>query len=271
MDISLGNLFNLYVFSTGRRMYAMGLTRQAALALGNAIIVSHIDEALAHDRITRMLDLRWAGRELLNRGNGKLKELDGLTDNTVTALRDGALLQTRGMHPRDRIHTTVDAFLTDLMPGGVQSVTGLPYVEQISAVDTILARLQGPLAPMVQELGLNRQVDRLAALAVAYRAALDESNLGGNGIAFEEVRKARELGQQYLMQLLALIVGGYYQETDEHRAARQALLAPILQQNEAIRAFLRARRAVRDVDPESGVEEPAVDEPAAAEPAAPTA
>ena len=38
--------------------------------------------------------------------------------------------------------------------------------------------------------------------------------------------------------------------------ARSALLAPILKQNEAIRTYLRARRGVEDVDPETGEIDP---------------
>lgn len=256
MDITLGILFKLYGFSTGRRMYAMSLVRPIAVGLGNKRIVKHIDTALAHDRVTRALDLRWAGRALLNRGDGKLKEVDALTDNMITALRDGALLQTRGMEPGDAIHDTVDAFLEDLLPAGVQAITSLPYVDQISAVDTLVSRLQGPLAPMVEELGLTRQVDRLAELAVAYRAALDESTMGADAVVFAEVREARERGQEYLLELVVLILSAYLEATPEQREARDALLTPIMLQNEAIRDYLRTRRAPRDVDPDSGVEEP---------------
>ena len=256
MDISLGSLFKLYAFSTGRRMYAMSLTRPIAVELGNKKIVKHIDAAIAQDRVTRELDLRWAGRTLLNRGNGKLKEIDALTDNMITALRDGALLQTRGMEPGDAIHDTVDAFLTDLLPAGVPAITALPYVDQISAVDALVSRLRGPLAPMVKELGLARQVERLAELAVAYRAALDESTMSADAVVFAEVRAARERGQEHLLELVVLILSAYLDPTPEQREARAALLTPILLQNEAIRDYLRARRAVRDVDPDSGVEEP---------------
>lgn len=52
-------------------------------------------------------------------------------------------------------------------------------------------------------------------------------------------------------------MGKHHERTPEGTAARLALLAPILQQNEAIRQYLRARRAVADVNPETGEDEPA--------------
>jgi hypothetical protein len=63
-----------------------------------------------------------------------------------------------------------------------------------------------------------------------------------------------------------MILGLYPRSTKEHLAARAALLAPILQQNEAIRQYLRSRRAVEDVNPETGEIDPAAP---ASEPAAP--
>jgi hypothetical protein len=273
MLVSLNSLFNIYTFSTGRRMYSMSLVKPIAAARKAKEIVTHIDMALAHDRVTRILDIRWDGRQQLNRGGGKLKAVDGLTDNTITAIRDGAVLQTRGMQPDDPIHGVVEAFLAEALPAGVQAITALPFVDQVSAVDAIVTKLQGPLAPVVKELGLTRQVERLAALAVEYRAALDESTLRSDAIVYEEVREAREKGQQYLLALIVLILATYRDDTPEDEEAREALLTPILQQNEAIRVYLRNRRAVRDVDPDTGLEEPVDGEPVAPapEPAQPQA
>lgn len=50
-----------------------------------------------------------------------------------------------------------------------------------------------------------------------------------------------------------MILGMFYKSDDtQHQAARRTLLAPIVEQNEAVRAYLRARRQVRDVDPDTG-------------------
>ena len=60
-----------------------------------------------------------------------------------------------------------------------------------------------------------------------------------------------------MLEAVAMIVGKYPRSTPEHVANRTALLGPILQQNEAIRAYLRSRRPVQDVNPETGEEDAA--------------
>jgi hypothetical protein len=53
---------------------------------------------------------------------------------------------------------------------------------------------------------------------------------------------------------LAMILGRHWRETPEDALARSTLLRPIVEQNEAIRSYLRSRRPIRDVDPATGEE-----------------
>jgi hypothetical protein len=121
-------------------------------------------------------------------------------------------------------------------------------------VEDIVALLKGELAPSVKELGLGRLLKRLAGLAVEYREALEAPP--PSLIAWGRVRAARAEGHGLLLEAVAIIVGKHHQRTPEGTAARLALLAPILKQNEAIGQYLRARRSVSDVNPDTGEEEP---------------
>lgn len=71
-------------------------------------------------------------------------------------------------------------------------------------------------------------------------------------LSFGTVRATKAQGQEYLLQAVALILGRHYRNTKADVAARQSLLGPILKQNEAIRQYLRVRRASRTSIPRRG-------------------
>jgi hypothetical protein len=75
-------------------------------------------------------------------------------------------------------------------------------------------------------------------------------------ISFGEVKDARTQGQQLLLQAVAMILGLFPSESAADQAGRAKLLGPILRQNEAIRVYLRSRRNVEDVDPDTGLPVP---------------
>ncbi len=55
-----------------------------------------------------------------------------------------------------------------------------------------------------------------------------------------------------MLQAVAIILGKYPSDNDADLAARGKLLAPIFRQNDAIRDYLRARRPVVDINPDTG-------------------
>lgn len=260
MDGTLNDIFNLYEFTSGRRLFALAQVAAIAKDEGFTDLVKHCAAAIAHERAVRELERRWAG-EPVKATNPQAQRIDALTDRTLTALRDSALAQAQGAPPGDPIHAQVEGFLKRIFPISVYAITSLGYVEELAAVDEIVSLLKGELAPTAKELGLKRLADRLADLASQYREALEAppDSLVGWG----RVRAARAEGQGMLLEAVALIVGRHYQRSAEGTAARLALLRPILQQNDAIGQYLKARRAVGDVNPDTGDEAPP---PPAAEP-----
>ena len=281
MEVSLSTLFDFYQFPTGRRLFAHGQTLKQAAAAKLPDVVKHCTAAIAHDRKCLDLERRWAGVAAAARGRGPAAALpagspatlkiDASVDRTLTAIRDHAVNQTAGAPPDDPIHITVAAFLKEIFPTTVQDVTGLPFVEELAAVEHILGNLQGKeLQPIVEELGLGRLVTRLAGLTDQYRTALQTP--APETLAFGEVRAARAEGQDRLLQTVAIVVGKFFRNTPDDAAARAALLGPILEQQEAIGAAMRGRRVIEDVNPETGEPDPnaAAPVPAAPVPAAPT-
>lgn len=277
--MELERWINVNELSSGRRLFAVRQMKAAAQGLGQAALVQKADEAMAHDRHTRELDMRWAGHRNGNTPPPTVARVDNRVDSAITGLRDGAVAQTKGAAPEDPIHAKVEGFLQEVLPAGVFAVTSLPVVEQLAAVENIVSKLEGPQAATVAELGLQRQAGRLSGLVPVYREAIESAMK--ERITFPEVRAARRQGQRHLLALISMVLGAYPSPDDPaHQDAREALLGPIAEQNEAVRAYLRGRRSVRDIDPdtgdldpdpgtpEAGAPEPAPEPPAETAPAA---
>lgn len=256
IDMSLGSLLNLYQFSTGRRLFAMQQVLTRAHQRSLPPLEAHIELCLEHDHQTRQLDARWSGKtgkQIHVTGEVLVQEVDSLVDRTLTALRNVAQAQADTATPGDGIAERVGTFLREIFPAGVAAITSLPYVDELAAVDRIVGRLQGDLQPLVDILHLERQATRLAQLAVDYRAALEAPK---STTSFGDVRSARARGQELMLEVVAMILGLYPRASGADLDARADLLGPIFQQNEAIRLYLRARRRVEDVDPETGDVDP---------------
>lgn len=263
MVVHINELFKLNMFSSGRRMLALRKVRSEARELGFHSLVKHINESLAYEEEVRALERRWRNRDT---GDALAREIDTLVDPTLTALRDTALSQAAGARPDDPIVDTVDRFVAAVFPGGVKAITALAFADELAAVEDIVRALEGDLRPMVEELGLTRLARRLAELAVEYRAALEADK---EILQYDEVRAAQNRGQDNLCRAVGMVVSKYWSDSDEHREARSRLLASIFEQNEAIRSYLRARRAVQDVDPSTGMLEGAESDDAGAGESAP--
>lgn len=277
MDSSLSAIFKLYVFPTGRRLFALAQLMSRAKDRDFPELVKHCSGALAHDRGCLALERRWAGLVAESKGKAPTvpvaddgldaTQIDPLVDNTLTAIRDHAISQTAGASPDDPIHATVSGLLREIYPTGVQNVTSLAFVLELAAVDDILAKLQGKeLAPVVKELGLGRLVKRLAELAERYRAALAAP--APETLEFGNVRAARAKGQDLLLEAIALVLGRHHSSSPDDVAGRADLLGPILEQNAEIAAAFRGRRTIVDVNPETGQLDPKA--PGDAAPAEPT-
>jgi len=267
MEVSLGSLISVYTLSTGRRLFALAQVMKGAKEQGFKELAAHCDMAVKHDQKTRALETKWAAPVTAPAGQGEVQRIDHLIDRVLVSVRDTAQAHANGHDDtgKDSIPQKATRLLTAIFPLGVQAVTQATFVEELAAVDGIVASLKSEeLAPIVEELGLERLTKRLAGLAVEYRAAQEAPK--GDTLSFGNVRAARAQGQEHVLQAVALVLGKFYSTTAKDVAARIALLAPILEQNEAVRLYLRSRRAVQDVNPETGEVDPSAP-PVAEQPA----
>lgn len=250
MLAALSALFTFYVFSTGRRLFALQEVKKLATADGFTVLVTHCEVAIEFDQGTRALEARWSGRKVGVQYSPLAKQIDVFVDTALSALHDGLELEANNSAPDDPLAQDAETLRQTLYPTGVAAITSLNYVDELAEVDRILNTVKSPeWAPVITTLGLDRRVARLAALEPQYRSAVADP---ANKLDFAEVRNARIHGQSLLLQTVAIVLGKYPSDSETDIAARTRLLAPIFRQNDAIREYLRSRRALVDVDPETG-------------------
>ena len=252
MDTTLASILSFYAFSTGRRMFALQEVGKEATAAGHAALAAHCDAALEHDRGTRELEARWSGQTSEARHAPDARQIDILVDAALVTLRDGIDSAARASEPGDPLGEAAVKLEKLLFPTSVADIITLPYVEELAQVARIIATLHSPAwASKVQELGLARQAAYLTGLEKKYRAAVQAPGK----VPFAEVRAARLRGQSLMLQAVAMILGLYPSDSAADQAARATLLGPVFVQNAAVREYLRTRRAVVDVHPETGEEQ----------------
>lgn len=260
MLVDLTDFLQLNQFPIGRRLFCFYRVREIAAKLPAPAVEILATEAIAADEKALALEQRWATKRRSGkasakqlRDQGALQQADIRLDKALSGFRDAgeALIKGADEIEDKELIGDVERLLHEVFPNGVAAVTGAPYDVELVAVKAIVGKLQGELAPLVQKLGLSVNADRIASLAQKYDAALKAVD----NIEFGAVKAARALGQNYLLRIVAKILGTYDEPAGDHAQKRATLLAPVVKQNEAIRHHIRARRSAPDVDPKTGEEE----------------
>lgn len=238
----------LMQFSTGRRIVAYRRVKTLAESRNLTDLVRHIERALEHEHKTRELENHWSALQRQGVYANRVKEIDGAVDQMLSGIRDIVTGQARGLPAHEPMVQMVEHFMAEIFPFGVGAVTSLPYRDQIAAVEVILAKMQNGLSPAVRELGLSAKLRHLVDLTAEYRRLVD---LGRTDVDFAAVREARERGQAFLREIIAIILGRFFDsENRNHLQSREELLAPVIEQLDELHVQARARRSgpVRNSD-----------------------
>jgi hypothetical protein len=253
MNTQLEDLFGFYLFTTGRRLFAIQQVLKAAKQDRWPELVKHLQAALDFDRNTRQLDLIWIQQRGQPLG-AKAQKLDWKLDKTLGSFVKAAISYAEGLDPEDELVAEIETMLKTIAPAGLQAITQLPFVEELSELDRINTALDGDLAGTVEKLGSIKLVKRLTKLTSEFRAELETEP--ATRIIFDQVRAARARGQRNMLQAVAIIIGRYHGDSQEHVSKRDILLSPIMRQSDEIGAYMKSRRTILDVDPETGEPEP---------------
>jgi hypothetical protein len=240
----------LYVFPTGRRVFAHRQVRERAQEAGVIRIATHVDRAIEHDRKCLQLEMRRRAMPSA-RFSPEAGRLDGLLDRAVTGF-DGYLESHIRILGEDSDEgRAAEALRAALFPDKVGTITQLPYVQEDEAVAAVLERLRQPdLAPLAARIpNLETLLDRISALHQQYHDVLRKEHEGPTS---EDVRAMQMEGQELLCCTAGMIVG-HYAETRDGKLCNW-LIEPIERQSEDVRSARLRRRIPQDVDPDTGEE-----------------
>ena len=261
MLVDLADLLQLNQFPVGRRLFTFLRVREIASAMPAPAVEALVVEAILADEKTYSLEQRWAAKRRVGKASAKqvrdqkaLQQADILLDNALSGLRGAGEALLRGADEVEdaELIADVEHFLHEIFPNGVAAVTNAPYDVELVAAKTIVGKLESNLAPLVQKLGLTHNAARVVKLTQKY----DEALAAVDTLEFGTVKAARAVGQNYLLRIVAKVLGTYDEPTGDHAEKRAKLLAPVIKQNEAIRQHIRTRRSTPDVDPKTGEELP---------------
>jgi len=274
------DLFALYRFPIGRRLFALSRVAEAAKRHGVTALDTWLEHALEVDRQAHEIELEWkrtGGRPI---HGPKATELNHQLDRALGALDDFLAGQVTVFGAETERGKTAADVRKALFPHGVFAVTSVSYVEEHEIASTLVRRLQDPerLGRAARVLELEDVVARLDELNTRYGAELRSPD---EQLSFEQIRALRDRGQVNLLRVVTLILALFPNGGKAEAEVRGELLRPILVQNEALRSRRLRRRGAGDVDPTTGEEEaplpepepgpePAEAEPEAAEPEAET-
>ncbi|MEM9462392.1 MAG: hypothetical protein AAGF11_50050 [Myxococcota bacterium] len=245
MESTLDNLLNLVTLTSDRRIHALEGAHEAAVQLGELdALVARIDAALEQEREIGELDRRW------NRSTGTpadpsvaspMSLLDNETDQLLTSIRDTLDAYQHGAQQGTTQQVDAAHFVSVVFPKGVGAITSLPYVQKVAAVERVLQTVNHELSHLSTAFGLVPLNDRLRTLVGEQKEAIDHEP---EVLEFATVEAARLRGQHNLLEVVAIILGTFHRHADpDHARAREALLRPILAQDQELRAQDQELRA----------------------------
>lgn len=254
MDTSLHLFLKIYQFTSGRRLLVYRQTKNVAKALNFTALEQHIDKAHAFERETRKMERRWKSQGALSQQTTDYRPLDNALDRALSGLSKHCESYTHSMDPSSDHYQSAMLILQTAYPNGLQAVTQIPYEEELSEVESLLEELgKVEFAPHIQRLNLKPMLDNIKSRHQAFYAAFSASQ--APTLDYGTVRARRAQSQDLLLQMIAIILGKYY-DSDSHSESRNKLLSPFQLQQGRISDLVSRKRPVLDVDPESGEELP---------------
>lgn len=255
MDI--GDYIKLYSLPTGRRLYAARKVLEAARERNANEIAALAERAVEHDTKAFELERQYVEGKAKPKSaeddkKSRAQLLDERLDAAVRALHDGANAFLN-FDESSAQHVAAREFLKKAFPAGLGAITQLAFVEELEAVNRLVAQLKGDLAGHVKTLNLSPHVSHVEQRLEPFRDAVGEN--APEVVDFSTVRAARATGQEYIVRLTVKIFGQFDGNSAGEIDARHTLFGPIAAQNEKVSSYLKRRRRVLDVDPNSGEED----------------
>lgn len=250
---------NTYKFPTGRRLYALREIARIAMALVANDIAEHAATGVEHDTRVAAMEARAEALGRSRYGRHAIA-LDRRVDDGVVGIEAHLVARERVYGAHSKRGADAALVRSKLLPQGAGAITKLAFIPEHERVKALIARArEEDIAEVVARIPeLPEMLAELETLNTEYGTML--SAYDRDRPASDDLLAAQARGQEIMAEVTAMIVARYARQPDR-RAEREALLEPILRQQEDIRLARQRRRRPRDIDPDTGVEIPAPDLP----------
>lgn len=226
--------------------------KDLAEARGLPQIVETIDQALRRGKEALDIEFNWANsRDQKSQARGQAALLDNRIDQQISALESIVSAKTIG-DDGDPVVNSAEEVMSAIFPRGVAAITNQSFEVQLGIMDTMIRRFDGPFADILEPLGIEREVARLKDLVEKFRHELNATE--GPQLTYDQVRGVRTSLHEHLALVVVQIIAAFPGFDEMQSDQREALLAPLNDQQERVAESRSRRRNPVDVDPETGEE-----------------
>lgn len=249
----LESWFSLHRFSPGRRAFCARRMREAQTSVMLGDVIALCDAIIAAEREQIAVQKAWREGQAAGPGGGWTPEilaLDLVLDRLIVQLRD--LLAALAVVPDDR-GKAAQKLLTKHFAEGPTFYTHAIIEEEAERVGQLVDALSRTPED-VATATVQRLVADITAKHAEYAALVNAAKKPAR-TSFEEVKAVDLKNQRRFLRLVMLALNAT--DTDAGPTPdRQLLLSIVAEQDADIAAAIRAKRAVKDVDPDTGETEP---------------
>lgn len=263
MSVTAKQFIDLYKFPLGRAVFALRRVADEARKLGWLELEQLARRAADDVQHSLSLAMRFQATSDTQYSPLAIHQ-DKIVDRSVGGVALYLDVQIR-MYEGEPRGEAAARLTEELFSDGVAAITQLPFTEEHEHINVLIDLAESPelaadVALLPEFPGL---IARLRERNREYGELLKQPQTSPTR---EQIRELHADAQERLAEVVALIIG---QHAVRQRingvtgtADRDALLAPILHQNNALALSHRRHRPVADVNPDTGDELPGTDTPA---------
>lgn len=253
MNELMAEFMNIRRLTPGRVVFAMHQMEEIALQeQAPPVLVDEYKRAAAAGEETLHKELLWNNsRGPLSTARGNAMLLDSKIDQELGAVY--GVLESQAVGPdSDPLVKAAKTIKKAFFNEGLKSVTQIEYEVQLGVVTTMLSRIDAEYTNEFALLGLSARLERIREYCEQFRLELRKRDT--RTISFNEVEAARSRHHIALCRAVAVTLAELKEETPENSELLHKLLAPLIDQQERVRAAFQRNRRPLDVDPDSGEE-----------------
>lgn len=245
------DLVNLHVIPPGRVVFAMSAVLNDLKTSDDKPMRVFVERVRNQAMRTWDEEQRWLAARRGEQGYLRaIRAANEVADARLNGFH-GQLESLTHLVDAPKLRKAIEEIEAIVFPDGPHAVVSAEYAEQVGYVLGAMDRLKAEHARHLGQLKLKNHVDTVVEAHLDLQRALES---GRRGAGFESVISARAALQRVLRVLVARSVSQYPGWNEGDRPARMLILQPLLAQNDQVDNYLRRRRSVRDVNPETGQE-----------------